>query len=285
MKRTLRLLLTMVLLLSMSACSGSENGAPTDKSVRVTMSTSEPSDDTQGTTEGAVSGDTTITHTEPVPNTTTPSTEGNTLTTPPTTEPKPANPKPTEPTPTEPAPTQPKPTEPQLQDWRTAYLDFLENAKEYHSAFALEYVDGDDIPELYLNGNDEATGDAICTYKNGEVIEQRLNRTWGGSYIPREGLVKNTNGNMGYYTTEIYRLTDSGFVVIWNGLEEHELVPPANENDEPTFVITYSIGNQTVGESEYYAAIEAEYDTVRAMDFHKNAIPYDAVRQQILNNG
>lgn len=174
--------------------------------------------------------------------------------------------------------------EPQPQDWRAAYVDFLEGAKDYHVAFALVYIDGDDIPELYLNGDCEATGDAICTYKNGRVIELRLRRTWGGSYIPGAGLIKNTNGNMGYYTTDIYRLTDSGFASIWCGLEVQEMVPPANENEEPTLDISFSIGDKTVSEEEYYAAIEEVFNTSQAIRLHENTVSFDEIRQLIMGN-
>ncbi len=173
---------------------------------------------------------------------------------------------------------------PQLQDWKRAYLEFLEGVNDYHVGFALVYIDGDDIPELYLNGDCEATGDAVCTYKNGKVLEERLKRIWGGSYIPGAGLVKNTNGNMGYYTTDIYSLTANGFTVIWNGLETQEVIPPANENEEPTMIISFSIGDQTVSEEEYYAAIEAVFNTSQAVLLHENTLSYDAVRQLILDS-
>ena len=50
-------------------------------------------------------------------------------------------------------------------DWKTAYLNFLEQEKDSHRSYALVYIDGDDIPELYLSGRDEATGDSVCSSK------------------------------------------------------------------------------------------------------------------------
>lgn len=167
----------------------------------------------------------------------------------------------------------------QVKDWRTAYLEFLDE-EDCFRAFALVYIDGDSIPELYLNGIDEATGDAICAYKNGQVIAMWLRRTWGGSYIPGTGLIKNTNGNMGYYTTHIYRLTGSGFTEIWSGYEEQKDIPSGN--GEWTVVSTFSIDERTVSEAEYYAAIEAVFNTSQAVPLHLNAVSYDAIRQQIL---
>ena len=46
-------------------------------------------------------------------------------------------------------------------EWKTAYLNFLEAEKDTHLSYALIYIDGDDIPELYLSGDCEATGDSI----------------------------------------------------------------------------------------------------------------------------
>lgn len=172
----------------------------------------------------------------------------------------------------------------QSKDWRTAYLDVLESQKDYHVGYALVYIDEDDIPELYLNGDCEATGDALFTYKNGQVIEHRLRRTMGATYIPRAGLIKNTNGNMGYYTTDIYRLTDSGFECIWSGLEVQEAIPPENENGDVSFASTFSIGNQTVSEEEYNAAIETIFNTSEAERPHENAVSYDAIVQLLLES-
>lgn len=146
MKRSIALLLAILLLLSMSACGGNRNPTTTDDTMQATKQT-----DTLQTTEpvnGSTTSDTapettTVEDTTPDP-TTAPTTpvEGNTTTptttepdatesaptepTPTTpvvptptepkptvpTEPKPTEPKPTEPTPTVPAPTEPKPTTP-----------------------------------------------------------------------------------------------------------------------------------------------------------------------------
>ena len=258
MKRTFPLLLVIALTLSLSACGGWYI-----PSAGESVGTNKPTDSTQNTT--AVTEAATV-PAEPVPDTTTPSTV------------------PTEPSPTEPATTEPAPTEPQLQQWQMAYLDFLERAKDNHVAFALVRIDEDDVPELYLNGDCEATGDAICTYQNGQVIELRLRRAFGGSYIPGSGLVKNTNGNMGYYTTDIFKLTDSGFANIWSGLEEQEYVPPANENEDATFVSTFFIGDQAVNEEAYYAAIETVFPASQAVWLHENAVSLDAIRQLILDS-
>ena len=174
--------------------------------------------------------------------------------------------------------------ETQSDEWKTAYLEYLESARDWHVAFALVYVDDDAIPELYLNGDCEATGDTVCTYKDGVVIAQQLGRTLGGSYIPGSGMVINTNGNMGYYYTDIYAITNGSFTCIWSGLETNEFIHPEKEDEEATIVYAYFIDEQPVSEAAYYAAIEAVFNTAQAVPLHENAVSYDAVCQQILNS-
>jgi hypothetical protein len=76
-------------------------------------------------------------------------------------------------------PTESKQDKDIMLDWKVAYLDFLETVADEHELYALVHIGGDDIPELYLRGAYEAGGDGICTYKNGMVIEERLNRIGG----------------------------------------------------------------------------------------------------------
>ena len=175
-----------------------------------------------------------------------------------------------------------EPTEEQVEpEWKAAYLAFLEDRKAEYGFYALVYVDGDDIPELYSRGIMEAGGDCICTYKNGVVIESRLSRIGGGRYIPRSGMLINTNGNMGYYSTTVYRLTDSGFTLILRGLEEHSY--EYLENGEVKETIEYFIEGESVTEEAFYSAISAVFDYAQAVSFSENAVSYDEIKQQILD--
>ena len=197
----------------------------------------------------------------------------------PTTPPTEATEPTAEPTipPTE-APTDPNP---QLQEWQTAYLDFLKTQKDDHISFALIYIDDDSIPELYLNGCCEALGDGICTYKNGMVVELRLSRLHGGRYIKHSGLVLNKNGNMGYYSTNIYTLTGNGFTNIFSGLQEERVI--ALENGLYEFTYDYSIEDRAVSEEEFNAAVAEFFDISSSLRFHENAVSYEEIVQQIQN--
>ena len=165
-------------------------------------------------------------------------------------------------------------------EWKTAYLNFLEQEKDSHRSYALVYIDGDDIPELYLSGISEATGDSVCTYKNGAAIKQQLNRIGGGWYIEKSGNVINQNGNMGHIYTHVYKLNESGFVMTFEALSAERV--EVLENDEYKLHYEYSIGDKSVNESEYTSAIKAAFDFENAVRLNENEVNYDTIQQQII---
>ena len=166
-------------------------------------------------------------------------------------------------------------------EWKTAYLNFLEQKKDSHNSYALVYIDGDDIPELYLSGIAEAIGDSVCTYKNGAAIEQQLNRIGGGWYIEKSGNVINQNGNMGRIYTHVYQLNEDGFILTFEALSAERV--EVLENDEYKLHYEYSIGDKAVNESEYNSAIEAAFDFENAVRLNDNEVNYDTIRQQIID--
>ena len=169
----------------------------------------------------------------------------------------------------------------QTPQWKTAYLDFLNAKKGAYQSYALVFVDGDMVPELYMCGDAEAIGDSICTYKNGVVVEQQLNRVGGGWYIEKSGKIINQNGHMGRMYTHVYHLEDGTFTLTFQALE----VERAGEwlgNDEYNLYYEYSVENEPVSEAEYNAAVEAAFDFEHAMLLDENAVDYDAICQQII---
>ena len=153
-------------------------------------------------------------------------------------------------------------------EWKTAYMNFV-------------YVDGDDIPELYLSGIAEAIGDSICTYKNGAVIEQQLNRIGGGWYIEKSGKVINQNGNMGHIYTHVYKLNENGFALTFEALSVEQV--EVLKNDDYKLRYEYSIGDKTVNESEYKSAVNAAFNFENAIRLNENEVNYDAIRQQMID--
>lgn len=163
-------------------------------------------------------------------------------------------------------------------EWKAAYLAYIETVKNLHLSYELVYVDGDDIPELYLSGVSEAIGDGICSYKNGRVVEQRLNRTGGGRYVERSGNIINENGNMGVCYTDVYRLTEEGFQQTFSAalVERTE-----NLDDEYVSTYEYYLGDIQVEEDAYQAGVEAAFDPEGAQRLGENAVPYDSITQMI----
>ena len=162
--------------------------------------------------------------------------------------------------------------------WQTTYLDFLETHKNTHKSFALVYVDDDDIPEIYLHGIGEATGDSICTYKNGALIEQPLHRTGGGWYVEKCGKVININGHMGQTYTHVYELSEDGFKLIFEALSSEHI------NDENELYFEYSIGDMSVSESEYALAVKDAVELEDTVRFNDVEVDYDTIQQQIINS-
>lgn len=166
-------------------------------------------------------------------------------------------------------------------EWKTAYLNFLEQEKDSHNSYALVYIDGDDIPELYLSGIAEAIGDSVCTYKNGAAIEQQLNRIGGGWYIEKSGNVINQNGTTGEIYTHVYKLNEKGFVLTFEALSVERV--EVLENDEYRPYYEYSIGDKSVNESEYNSAVETAVDFENAVRLNENEVNYNTIRQQIID--
>lgn len=122
----------------------------------------------------------------------------------------------TEPTTQKPTTTkEPETEEPFSEPWRQAYSDYVKKAaKEGYNSFNLIYVDNDDVPELFLGSGIEATGERLCTYHNGKIVEQTLYRTYSTSYIENSGLIQNYYGSQGCYGIEIYKLQNGKFEML-----------------------------------------------------------------------
>ena len=163
--------------------------------------------------------------------------------------------------------------------YEQAYLDFLKEKNETHRSFALVYVDGDDIPELYLKGVSEAEGDMVCSFKNGKVVCQQLGRTGGGSYIPKGGKIINQNGHMGMYYDNVYKLDGNGFSELLNAhyTETYEHIG----NEEYITHRKYFISGSEVSEAEYNAAINSAFELQGAIRLDENAVSYEEIVRQL----
>ncbi len=175
--------------------------------------------------------------------------------------------------------------------WKTAYLNYIESLKDEKvvSGYSLVYIDSDSIPELFVSGSCEASGCRISSYRNGKLVTKNLSRLGGASYIPKSGLVHNCNGNSGYYTTYIYRLTGSGFIQLFHGLNEvtFELVKNEDGTEETMDVSRYYIFNGStkteVTEEEFHNAEEKIFNSNASKDLEYGKHDYNSIKQIIKN--
>ncbi len=145
------------------------------------------------------------------------------------------------------------PVELEVAPWKTAYLNYIESlgTEKTYSEYTLVYIDSDDIPELFISGSCEASGCTVCSYKSGKVADTYLNRLGGASYIPRQGLVYNFNGNMGYYTVTIYSLSDCGFELLFSATQEESCYINEDGEYECTYYINLDNTKVEVTEEEF----------------------------------
>ncbi len=126
------------------------------------------------------------------------------------------------------------PTTAQNTDWKSAYLNYLSVLDlSYCEGFSLIYVDNNDIPELFIMGRCEADGEIICSYNNGLLTEHAFGRLYGTSYAEKSGLILHTNGNMGYYYSNLYELKSGVFTCL------HESTMEEDSYDETLGDIAY----------------------------------------------
>ena len=169
-----------------------------------------------------------------------------------------------------------------IADYKQAYLDFLKDKQESHRLFALVFIDNDDIPELYLKGSSEAEGDMVCSFKNGSLIKQQLNRTGGGKYIERSENMINQNGNMGRCYTNVYKLNDDSFTKTFSALSVESVEHIGGE--EYNFIYEYFVEDAPVSEAEYNTAVSSAFDFSQAVRLDENAVSYDEIVQQLQNS-
>ena len=187
------------------------------------------------------------------------------------------------------------PSQTSLASWQTAYLNYIESlgSEKTYCEYRLVFVDSDSIPELFIHGSCEASGSRICSFKGGSVVTTHLRRLGGGSYIPKSGLVCNFNGNMGYYTMDIVRLTANGFTSLFSADQEDTYETVINENGEEEYITKSRFylydgsGKIEVTENEFYNAADAIFDsnTAEAL-YHYNdgtMSNYNSIRELIKN--
>lgn len=153
---------------------------------------------------------------------------------------------------------------PDDEEIRAALMAYQEYVDQYNDGrwfdgYLLAYLDEDDIPELIAIGNCEAAGQLIITYRDGELLENGIGRLGGLKYAKKQNFYYNSNGNMGSYRDEFFRLVNGEQVMIMSGYwgdkrdEEGKIIM----NEAGDYPEQEYVWNDTVcSEEEYYDSID-----------------------------
>jgi len=197
------------------------------------------------------------------------------------------------------AETEPKETEASIEtepeeavktDWQQAYVEYLASASDRDDAekYVLIYVDDNDIPELVQIGNSEAEGCQIVSFAAGKLQKTQLSRL-NFTYLEREGLLCNSDGNMDCYWDLVYRVQDglvtqagSGYYGIWQYYDEDREI---ERDEEGIPVYLYEWNGEKVTEEAYSEALYSLYDLERCQPGYRADEWYSAEElTEILNN-
>ena len=93
-----------------------------------------------------------------------------------------------------------------VSEWKQAYIDYINNHGQFETS-KLVNINNDEIPELYINFGSTASGDVLCSYAGGTIIEQPM-YNYGFSYIEGQNLFRDLGGHMDVYYDKIYTIQD-----------------------------------------------------------------------------
>lgn len=170
----------------------------------------------------------------------------------------------------------------EISAWQQAYMEQIKEDQllECYSGYDLIYLDNDEIPEMVEIGDCEATGCRIVSFYDGELTVTQLNRL-NFSYLVREGLLCNSEGNMDSYYDLVYRLTDGKMTLIaegYYGAEDNSHVE-FDEAGEPIY--QYNWNGEEMSREEYEQELNAVYDTNRAKSYAWPGISAEEMLKQI----
>lgn len=160
-----------------------------------------------------------------------------------------------------------------LEQWKSAYIDFIFVkginydywSNRYLEEYKLVNVNGDDIPELYINFGSTADGDMLCSYFNNSVIYQYM-WNYGFSYIEGKNLFMDSGGHMDAYYDTIYSIENGTFVEQYKG---------EYESEGNSIYSYYWNGNKVSNKDEYEELLNQVFDKEKAKNLYENDNVYD----------
>ena len=163
--------------------------------------------------------------------------------------------------------------------WQEAYQEYIQSdfeettggyggigdPKEYTQYFLFD-VNGDEVPELWIDYSVNAWGDRLCSYVDGKVIE---GTAYGAlSYIPGKSLVLTSGGQNGQFLETVVRLENGVFDV--EGQGELWIVNDSGQVVDNPEEYRYAWNGQSVDIDTYEQNLNAVFDTSQAVEVPQN---------------
>lgn len=179
----------------------------------------------------------------------------------------------------------------QEDSWKSAYLNYIETNTQiedpekgtHREIYKLLDLNEDGVSELYINFGSTAGGDAILSYFNGEIVEQKMDN-YGFRYIEGANLFRDSGGHMDEYYDKIYTLENGNFVLLYSGEYGAEDNSKVEYGDDGMPVYRYFWENEEVSSEEYERKLNEVYDTEKEVNIFQDA-QYDSGRGRYVGNG
>lgn len=167
-------------------------------------------------------------------------------------------------------PEEPEPTEETVSSsqeaWKQAYLDFMiqdtqddvDLRQTSDETYSLLYLDGDDIPELYINYGFTYAGAKLCSWDGNQVNFEYVGAGDSLTYYEKENCFHVSGGRMGVYYDVIYQIKNGNIQEKVRG--DYESLSYESED------MVYTWNGKSVSESQYQTALAAVFDESKAKD-------------------
>lgn len=176
-------------------------------------------------------------------------------------------------------------------EWKEAYINYVNEHGNIYDSFGhtmeiykLVNINNDSTPELYINFGSTASGDVICTYYDGKVVEQPM-WSYGFSYMEGQNIFRDAGGHMDVYHDKIYSIENGQFVLL------HEGNYGAADNSHVQFDSDgnpiynyYWDGTEVSSETEYMNLLNEVYNAQQAITPFDGA-EYDSETWRYVGNG
>ena len=151
--------------------------------------------------------------------------------------------------------------------WKDAYIEYINNDKNADKlhGYNLIYVDNDNIPEILEVGNCAASGCIILNYSNGKVNATQFWRL-GFTYIEKENLMLNSDGNMDCYYDKVYSIIDGKTTLIAEGINCIADYDNLQYDAEGFRIFQFTWEGEIVEENKYKEELNNVFDKSKAQD-------------------